>query len=98
MLGELQDRLPPFSSEDAFDIIYEELGESARHIFPEMTEEPIAAASFGQVHFRLFNWLPRKQLSVTLTKTGALCDSCQGARMHGEGLSANVRQLQQEFR
>ncbi|KAG0591725.1 hypothetical protein KC19_1G196600 [Ceratodon purpureus] len=49
-LQKLQDRVPPFSNEEAKQIILESLGKPAEEIFAEMSEHPIAAASLGQVY------------------------------------------------
>jgi aarF domain-containing kinase len=49
VLAELQDRLPPFPSDEAVAIIEEEFGCSLRNIFAYLSMEPVAAASFGQV-------------------------------------------------
>jgi aarF domain-containing kinase len=50
VLAELQDRLPPFPSDEAVAIIEEEFGCSLRNIFAYLSMEPVAAASFGQVY------------------------------------------------
>eukprot|EP00747_Dinoflagellata_sp_TGD_P180399 gnl/TRDRNA2_/TRDRNA2_32789_c0_seq1.p1 gnl/TRDRNA2_/TRDRNA2_32789_c0~~gnl/TRDRNA2_/TRDRNA2_32789_c0_seq1.p1 ORF type:complete len:821 (+),score=141.90 gnl/TRDRNA2_/TRDRNA2_32789_c0_seq1:223-2463(+) len=47
-LTQLQDEVPPFSSEKARAIINEELGDSSP--FATLSDEPIAAASLGQVY------------------------------------------------
>ncbi|MBI4782053.1 MAG: AarF/ABC1/UbiB kinase family protein [Oscillatoriophycideae cyanobacterium NC_groundwater_1537_Pr4_S-0.65um_50_18] len=49
-LTRLQDQLPPFSNELAFQFIEEELGAPPDQVYAELTEEPIAAASLGQVY------------------------------------------------
>jgi predicted unusual protein kinase regulating ubiquinone biosynthesis (AarF/ABC1/UbiB family) len=55
-LIKLQDQLPPFPSDEAFRIIERETDRSIREIFREITPEPIAAASLGQVYrAKLYN-------------------------------------------
>ncbi|XP_072993478.1 uncharacterized aarF domain-containing protein kinase At1g71810, chloroplastic isoform X2 [Typha latifolia] len=49
-LSLLQDRIAPFSTEVAFNMIEKELGLSIDMLFSEITPEPIAAASLGQVY------------------------------------------------
>ncbi|XP_070056139.1 uncharacterized aarF domain-containing protein kinase At1g71810, chloroplastic isoform X3 [Nicotiana tomentosiformis] len=49
-LSQLQDRITPFSSEVAFQIIEQELGMPLDVVFSEISPEPVAAASLGQVY------------------------------------------------
>ncbi|MEF8873926.1 MAG: AarF/UbiB family protein [Candidatus Thermoplasmatota archaeon] len=49
-LQKLQDEAAPFSPVKAKEIIEEELGEDIENIFDEFYNEPLAAASIGQVH------------------------------------------------
>ncbi|CAL5221960.1 g4241 [Coccomyxa viridis] len=49
-LSELQDRLPPFPTEIALQLIEEDLGVPASAIMSTITPEPVAAASLGQVY------------------------------------------------
>ncbi|CAL5185385.1 unnamed protein product [Lathyrus oleraceus] len=49
-LSLLQDRISPFSTEVAFNMIEQELGLPLADIFSEISPEPVAAASLGQVY------------------------------------------------
>ncbi|KAL2324793.1 hypothetical protein Fmac_023851 [Flemingia macrophylla] len=50
-LSELHDQIPPFPRTVAMKIMEEEFGCPLESIFSYISEEPIAAASFGQVYF-----------------------------------------------
>jgi predicted unusual protein kinase regulating ubiquinone biosynthesis (AarF/ABC1/UbiB family) len=49
-LTQLQDQLPAFPNEIAYQFIEEELGASPTEIYAEISPKPIAAASLGQVY------------------------------------------------
>uniref|UniRef100_A0A803NCW3 ABC1 atypical kinase-like domain-containing protein n=1 Tax=Chenopodium quinoa TaxID=63459 RepID=A0A803NCW3_CHEQI len=49
-LSVLQDSITPFSNKVAFSLIEEELGMPIDEIFSEISSEPVAAASLGQVY------------------------------------------------
>lgn len=49
-LTKLQDQLPPFNNKIAFTIIESELGRSVEEIYQEISPNPVAAASLGQVY------------------------------------------------
>ncbi|TAF57528.1 MAG: AarF/ABC1/UbiB kinase family protein [Oscillatoriales cyanobacterium] len=80
----LQDQLPAFSNEIAFQTLEEELDLTASEIFAEITPNPIAAASLAQVYrARLFsgeevalkiqrpNLIPTLTLDLFLIRLGA---------------------------
>ncbi|AES62191.1 putative cadmium-transporting ATPase [Medicago truncatula] len=50
-LSELHDQIPPFPRTVAMKILEEELGAPLESFFSYISEEPVAAASFGQVYF-----------------------------------------------
>jgi predicted unusual protein kinase regulating ubiquinone biosynthesis (AarF/ABC1/UbiB family) len=49
-LIKLQDQLPPFANEQAFGLIEQACDRPVRDVFSEITPNPIAAASLGQVY------------------------------------------------
>jgi predicted unusual protein kinase regulating ubiquinone biosynthesis (AarF/ABC1/UbiB family) len=49
-LSKLQDQIPPFDNEVAYRFIEEELGAPYQDIYDDLSPEPIAAASLGQVY------------------------------------------------
>ncbi|MGF1479547.1 MAG: ABC1 kinase family protein [Cyanophyceae cyanobacterium] len=49
-LAHLQDKLPSFPNEIAYRLIEEELGSPPQEVYAELSPEPIAAASLGQVY------------------------------------------------
>lgn len=49
-LTRLQDQLPAFPNEMAFQFIQEELGDRPENLYAELSAQPIAAASLGQVY------------------------------------------------
>lgn len=48
-LALLQDRIAPFSTEMALQIVEQELGIKVEQLFTELSPQPVAAASLGQV-------------------------------------------------
>mmetsp|Transcript_40253 Transcript_40253/g.82387 ORF Transcript_40253/g.82387 Transcript_40253/m.82387 type:complete len:510 (+) Transcript_40253:101-1630(+) len=57
-LQRLQDDMPFFSNEKAFEFIRKELGAHHSKIFSEISDSPVAAASLGQVYKALLDGIP----------------------------------------
>src|SRR5215213_29562 len=49
-LAQLQDQVPPFPNEEAFERIESELGRTVAEAYAEFDPEPVASASLGQVY------------------------------------------------
>ena len=49
-LQKLCDKVPSFDSKIAFETMERELGRPVNEVFSEITDEPVAAASLGQVY------------------------------------------------
>jgi predicted unusual protein kinase regulating ubiquinone biosynthesis (AarF/ABC1/UbiB family) len=49
-LSQLQDRVPPFSSQEAIAVIEQEFQRSVQELFQDFQMIPLASASLGQVH------------------------------------------------
>lgn len=56
-LAELQDRLPSFPTPIAMTVIEEELGRPVSEVYSQLSPEPVAAASLGQVCMDTSRWL-----------------------------------------
>ncbi|MCK0472857.1 AarF/ABC1/UbiB kinase family protein [Halalkalibacter sp. APA_J-10(15)] len=63
-LTKLQDEVPPFSSEEVYEIIESELGSSMSELFREFHSEPLGSASIGQVHEALLHTGERVAVKV----------------------------------
>src|SRR5215469_5482853 len=49
-LSRLQDNVPAFSNEQAFQVIESELGRPVKELFAQVSDRPVASASLGQVY------------------------------------------------
>lgn len=67
-LAHLQDRVPPFPSKQAVDVIEKGLGDSVAVLFAEFDDQPLASASIAQVHAATLK--NGKQVVVKVTRPG----------------------------
>lgn len=67
-LAHLQDRVPPFPSKQAVEVIEKGLGDSVAVLFAEFDEQPLASASIAQVHAATLK--NGKQVVVKVTRPG----------------------------
>ncbi|MBA0127071.1 AarF/ABC1/UbiB kinase family protein [Haloechinothrix sp. YIM 98757] len=79
-LTKLQTAAPPMSTRQARRVLTEQLGTSWRRRFAEFGEEPMAAASIGQVHRAV--WHDGREVAVKIQYPGA-----------DEALRSDLRQL-----
>jgi ubiquinone biosynthesis protein len=77
-LAKLQDRVPPFSSEQSKIIIENALGQPIENIFTSFDPHPVASASVAQVHFAVLRgndshpeWL-NKEVAIKVLRPGIL--------------------------
>jgi ubiquinone biosynthesis protein len=69
-LALLQDRVPPFPSEQAARCVQEALGESPHTLFKSFDTDPIASASIAQVHFAVLR--DGREVAVKVLRPGML--------------------------
>jgi ubiquinone biosynthesis protein len=73
-LAHLQDRVPPFPSDAAVEIVERAFGRPLNEVFVEFTHKPIASASIAQVHFAVIkdrNGVTR-EVAVKVLRPGML--------------------------
>lgn len=80
-LARLQSAAPPMPVRDAHRMLAEQLGSGWRERFAEFSDEPVAAASIGQVHRAV--WRDGREVAVKVQYPGA-----------DVALDADLRQLQ----
>lgn len=66
----LCDKVPSYSSELAFSILKEELGKDVKEAYKSISEEPVAAASLGQV-YKAETW-EGEEVAVKIQRPGVL--------------------------
>jgi predicted unusual protein kinase regulating ubiquinone biosynthesis (AarF/ABC1/UbiB family) len=73
-LRQLQDAVPPFSSEEAYEILRKEFGVSdLSRVFSSLSEKPVASASIGQVYKGVLA-ANGKEVAVKVQRPGILSE------------------------
>lgn len=70
-LQKLQDAVPPFPTSAAFAVLREELGVDPKKLFAYISDEPIAAASLGQV-YKAIRRGSHEPLAIKVQRPGSL--------------------------
>ncbi|GAX74122.1 hypothetical protein CEUSTIGMA_g1571.t1 [Chlamydomonas eustigma] len=70
-LEKLQDRIPAFSSQEAYKVIEKELGRPVRAVYSKISAEPVAAASLGQVYRAVLSSTGR-EVAVKVQRPGVV--------------------------
>lgn len=70
-LQRLQDDVPPFPSDVAFEVLRQELGVPPSELFASISAEPIAAASLGQV-YKAVRKSTGEPLAIKIQRPGSL--------------------------
>ena len=105
-LAKLQDRVPPFASEDAIAEIERSLGHPVAEMFASFERDPVASASIAQVHLaRLRDGrevavkVLRPRVEAEIAKDVLLLDTAAGLveRLWSEGRRLKPRQVVAEF-
>jgi predicted unusual protein kinase regulating ubiquinone biosynthesis (AarF/ABC1/UbiB family) len=108
-LARLQANAPPMDSGLAKEVLHEDLGRPADAVFAEFTDEPMAAASIGQVHHALLH--DGREVAVKIQYPGAaeaIRDDLANTELlttffrfaasaAGGGMQADLRQMTQEI-
>ncbi|KAL7465274.1 hypothetical protein ACHAXS_005611 [Conticribra weissflogii] len=67
VLKTLQDEVPGFSGKRAKEIVSKELGKNCDDVFKDFSEEPLSAASLGQVHTAIYKG---KKVAIKVQRAG----------------------------
>ncbi|PXW93506.1 2-octaprenylphenol hydroxylase [Sphaerotilus hippei] len=105
-LARLQDRVPPFPSEQAHALIERALGRPIHEVFRQFDADPVASASIAQVHFGQLH--DGREVAVKVLRPGVLdiIDADLGLlrsaarwveRLSGDGRRLRPREVVAEF-
>jgi ubiquinone biosynthesis protein len=105
-LAKLQDRVPPFPSEQALAEIERSLGKSIDAVFREFARDPVASASIAQVHLAVLHdgrevavKVLRPRVEAAVAKDVALLETAAGLieRLWADGRRLKPREVVAEF-
>jgi hypothetical protein len=87
-LSELQDRLPSFPNEIAWAVVEEELGVPVAEVYEQLSEQPVAAASLGQVSQHMHTVPDGRVAAAAAASAASAVAACRAASVRPHQLQA----------